>query len=411
MFRMKTMPQSSGKLSQEEAEAFSRQEGRKVIVMCVLFGITAVYVTQLLFPGPIERKKQFGKKLDDQVMVQLKKKMQEQGTEVKPFVQNPGVLESAKDFELDQFEDTTLHYFLHRVHNKETKESLEKQCLDVDSIQYKSFVKPEKCAEMRGRTLRLNGRIISSWQRVLATYPNDSGLAWVWQHLMQDNNGIYMVVITDKDSEPEIGRTNGDIVQIDAVFCKGYRFSSENKGNLAVPLVVGRDFKRMRTKTYDEAYPYPLAYAMTAITLFMVLGAFILFTVISRSDKEFNKQQIALRKQRLSRALNKQKAEKEISGIDSANEATETEATETEVTETGPAVIPEPAPENPITDASTELTTNPSSEPVVEGEPNPEAEVAEDEATEDGPIIDAKPDASESAEAPPTGTGEDKADQ
>ena len=187
-----------------------------------------------------------------------------------------------------------------------------------DKIPYTDYLDLDKCAANRGKVQRLYGRILSYWQRVLDQYPNNSGLAWVWQAFVQTDDGIFMVVITDKNSEPEIGRNTGDSIEIDAVFAKGYRYTSSKKGTLSVPLLVGRDFKRIRSATYDEAYPLPLVYAMTFITLFMIFGAVAVHYYYKRTDRHVREQRNSLRRKRLERTKRDRAANKATPGKDQA---------------------------------------------------------------------------------------------
>lgn len=289
---------NSKTMSAAEQEALSRAEGRKLVVMFVLFVICSAFAVQLLLPEP-KRPDDAprGIPLTEEEMQEMDKRFIAE-VKIKPFVENENVEKTAQDFAQDQFEDDIFHYYIHKVHQS-TDQELASQ-FSGENIKYTDFNDLEKIQENRGKVQRLAGRILSYWQRVLQRWPNNSGLAWVWQAMVQTDDGIYMVVITDKDFEPEIGRLHGDSIEIDAVFIKGYQYSSK-KGTLRMPLMAGRDFKRIRSATYDESYPLPLAYAMTIITLIMIFGGFLIHFYYKRADKSMGQHRASLRRKRMER--------------------------------------------------------------------------------------------------------------
>lgn len=283
-------------------DAFSKNEGRKLLVMAVLLLISIFYVGKLILPKQIEQEaKEIGRGLPDQVLIQLQQRAGAVEEEPVPFKEDQGLVEGIVDFQQDVLEDDTLYYYLHKM-TTETPESL---AAKVEPMPYQGFADDDKRKALRGKVRRINGRIVDYWQRVLERYPNDAKLAWVWQAYVESEDGHFMVIMTDKKIEPAVGRFIGDAVSVDAMFVKGYQYTprdeKKRRGAIRVPLFMGRDFKIIRTRTYEEAYPYPIAYAMVVVSagVFVILVFALLY--FRRNDRDFEAQHRSMRRRRFQR--------------------------------------------------------------------------------------------------------------
>lgn len=350
---------NSKTMSAAEQEALSKGEGRKLVVMFVLFVICGAFAVQLLLPAPARPDNApRGIPLSEEEMVQMDKRFIAE-VKIQPFVENEDVENTAQDFNQDQFEDDIFHYYIHKVHQS-TDEELKAQ-YSGKNIPYIDFNRLDKIQLNRGKVQRLHGRILSYWQRVLTRWPNNSGLAWIWQAMVQTDEGIFMVAITDKDFEPEVGRLHGDSIEIDAVFIKGYQYSSK-KGVLRMPLMAGRDFKRIRSATYDESYPLPLAYAMTFITLLMIFGGFVVHQYYKRADKSMGLHRATLRRKRMERN-NK---------VDSTKTAKDTNEEVTAAEDVAPAAATTDSPKAETTDQTPKSEEVSSADKDIEASKKPE---------------------------------------
>ncbi|MDF1663983.1 MAG: hypothetical protein P1V97_19595 [Planctomycetota bacterium] len=368
-------------MSAAEQEALSKGEGRKLVVMFVLFVICAAFAVQLLLPAPKRPDNApRGIPLTEEELMQVDKRFIAE-VKIQPFVENENVEKTAQDFNQDEFEDDIFHYYIHKVHQS-TDDELKAQ-FSGKNVPYQDFNDLEKIQVNRGKVQRLHGRILSYWQRVLMRWPNSSGLAWVWQAMVQTDDGIFMVVITDKDFEPEIGRLHGDSVEINAVFIKGYQYASK-KGVLRMPLLAGRDFKRIHSATYDESYPLPLAYAMTIITLLMVFGGFIVHQYYKRADKSMREHRATLRRKRMERNSKVESTKNAGVGKESTTATNDSDLPKEEAS----------AQETKTTDAP----PSPTSSETAETASNPEttkANASEDAPTATEPQAEAKSDVEE----------------
>jgi len=282
-------------------------------------------------------------------------------------------------------EDNIFYYFLHRVHG-ESGESLTRQ--KAEFPEYRSLVNPEVCQRYRGQVKRLNGRLLSYWQRVLERYPNDAGLAWVWQAFMQTDEGMFMVVITDKQIEPEVGRLTGDSVQIDAVFVKGYEYTAQKDVVLRVPLFVGRDFKRLTTRSYQEAYPYPIVYAMVFILGLLGISALFVHLYFRRVDKGLQTQRFALTRKRVEKMVRNKSAEHAASPPSTDQIPASAEPSSDPTTPTPNPTSSSPTPEDQTPAAETPVAETPLTETPVAEALKAEAPVTEMPAEPATPMVE-----------------------
>jgi len=290
-----------------EADGLGSGEGRKLVVMCVLLAISGIYVLQLIRPKRVKPPPpKHGRRLDEQIVVKLEQKTKKQ--KAKAFVNDPSVLKSAKDFQIDQVEDEAYHYVLNMVHSR----SPEEMAAAVEKVPYKAYKDKKGLEATRGKTVRVVGRLLDYWQRVLDRYPNPSGLAWIWEGVLKTDTGLYMVAITDKQIEPAIGHRYGDAVEFEGVFIKAHAFSTNDptgkRPTRAYPYLVGRSFRRVNMKTYEEAYPRPLASMLLLVVLALLAVGGLIHLLTRRGEADKRERRNTLARKRLERSLKQGKA-------------------------------------------------------------------------------------------------------
>ena len=315
-----------GEAIQKSDDSLSRAEGRKLMTMLVLLLVASSYVIPMLLKGPAKTKPKvkLGNSLAPEVLIDLRKRRETLPEAPIPFKEDREIPSGAQDFVRDRLEDETFHYYVHMAH------SLGKDGFktEPETIVYESLATPEGCAKARGKVTKLRGRLVSYDQRVLNVWPNPSGLAWVWLALFHaSDNHLYYVVITDKTIEPNVGRHYGDALEVEAVFAKGFEYTPAQKTRgeaIRLPVFVGHHFRKVRSKTYEEAYPWQLAWAMAVIMLVTCVAAALLLWFQSRGDKEFEKTHASLRQRRFKRKLGRlEKGNKAADNAKSAEDGNE----------------------------------------------------------------------------------------
>jgi hypothetical protein len=365
----------------------SRAEGRKLFVMVAVLLVMIGYLFQSSFKVPVEGEtgipvraappighagpyQDAAKALDTLRAQERADEAKRRGVSEIPSVQaeyrfDQAVLDRVEDYGLDVVEETGLYHLAAHM-RRQSDEELAKSAKD-EPWDWTALRTPEGRKASRGKVRTLQGRfLIPLWQRVLERYPNEIGVAWVWQGIFRVQNRGYYVTITDKTFEPEIG-PSGTIIEFEAAFLKGHAYDTE-QGIKRFPHVV---VKKMRKVAPRPEWDYMNSEIVWGAMLAFVVGGFLVFLYArgsAKSGKEFD----AWRHKRLT----SKKAGTPKGG---------------EPAGAGPPAEPESPP-----------AAEPASPPPAEAEAPPAAAVVEPEAPAAAAVVEPEAPAAAEAEQPPS---------
>lgn len=210
---------------------------------------------------------------------------------------------SSADFQLDRsvfagIDDSALEVveepafyqlvaFLHHMPDEELGQAPTKHgAFEWEQLHGKDRVGIERA---RGKFITVRGRFVTRlFQRVLARYPNEAGLAWVWQGTFRAQNRGYFVTITDKDFDPAHG-PYGTPVELTGAFLRIYRYQPEDPEAdvKSLPHLVVKRIKRVEA-AFDirERYPRFVGWIMGGLLALAFAGLLLYARTARRGDAQ-----------------------------------------------------------------------------------------------------------------------------
>jgi hypothetical protein len=348
-----------------------------------------------------------------------------------PFEPSQERLHQVRDLALDLVEEPGFYELLARV-QRMSDEELAKAPEAVGTFTHRDFLPPPgfdkaRAREtgsyphldaVRGHFVHMRGRFATFlFQRVLADYPNEAGLAWVWQGMFVGTGGHpYFVTILDKTFEPVYGQ-NGEPIQLTGAFLKLYSY--QPVGDDETPKTV----PHLIVKRIERAKPLPKWDYMVDTKLWVGGAVFLLFlgltALYARASRKSTDELERWRRERFSKRVDMSKAvadAKAKAGTPAAGEAIGTPVESTPQGEVAkPASTAEPVPEAEAaaeTAPEAETAAEAEAEPAeAEAEPAAEAEAEPAEAEAEPAEAEAEPAEAEAepaeAEPPTDGDGQE----
>lgn len=220
----------------------------------------------------------------------LERKLQEESGQVAAvrtaaFQLDRSTFEGIDDSALEVVEEPAFYQlvaFLHHMPDEELARAAEKHgSFDWEQLHTKDRSGIERA---RGKFITLRGRFITRlFQRVLVTYPNEAGLAWVWQGTFRAQNRGFFVTITDKDFDPVPG-PYGTPVELTGAFLRIYRYQPEDEGASvkSLPHLVVKRIERVESALdIRHNYPHFVGWIMGGL-LAVTFGGLLLYTRAGR---------------------------------------------------------------------------------------------------------------------------------
>lgn len=286
---------------QQQLEFMSKQESRKLALLAIVLVVGAGYLfTRPHVPLPTAEELELGVEVqpptgqDPQRVLQTMERLeQEQRAGVAHVVTrrevDPDVLASVEDFALDVVEEPAFYQMLARVHSM-SDEELAAAPATGGTWTWEQLNTEDGRARARGKFATLQGRCwIPLYQRVLETYPNEAGLAWVWQGLFRTQNRGFFVTITDKTFDPKHG-PYGDNLELTGAFLKVYRYtpaSTEQGEQAAYPHLIVKSIRRLPQTTELARETHPAAPVLAVLVVIAGIAMFIYVKGSRKGEERF----------------------------------------------------------------------------------------------------------------------------
>jgi hypothetical protein len=401
---------------QQQLEFMSKQEGRKLAMLAVVLVVGLGYLfSRPHVPLPAAEDMpgvavQPPTTQDAERVLQTMQRVEEEQragvahvvtrTEV-----DPDVLASVEDFALDVVEEPAFYQMVAKVHAM-SDEQLAAAPEQGGTWTWDQLRTDVGRAQARGKFATLKGRFWTPlFQRVLEEYPNEAGLAWVWQGTFRSQNRGIFVTITDKTFEPKPG-PYGDNIELTGVFLKIYRFTpsdTEEGEQIAFPHLIVKSVRRLPQTTALERETHPAAPVLAVFVVIVGIAMFIYVRGSRKGEARFEAWRAEKVRLRARAALGARLDEAAAAAAATDAAAPPPPATETAAAPASapaPEAAPAPTPEaGPVPEAAP--APAPEAGPVPEAAPAPAPETAPASAPEATPSASESPATAADAAPPP----------
>lgn len=204
---------------------------------------------------------------------------------------DPKVLEAVKDGEpIDEVEEPAFYQLVAQVHGMSDAE-IDAAPVTSGTWTWESLRSEPGRLQARGKFAKLYGRFLTPlYQRVLMKYPNESGLAWVWQATFRVHDRGFFLTITDKDFEPKTWPQD-DPIQLTGVFLKVHAFrpvSTDVREVHSMPHVICKRIERMSPTLMPKREQGPQGLILVGIVLASMLCMWLYVRAGKKGDARFD---------------------------------------------------------------------------------------------------------------------------